>query len=152
MKKLTIVLDNVGHKELKDYLLTLKGIKEVEVNHDHMLEINVTYDEKETNPAVIKTEIVLFLDIAKSVCMYTFDKHETNTKKYHTVKPTVCCEYCFHGFIEELYDIDGIIKAKSNFKDFYFNESDKDLTIDIEYDPNKLAEEDVKKLVDDLSE
>ena len=53
MKKLTIVLDNVGHKELKDYLLTLKGIKEVEVNvfklPEYLIPLQSSYTQSSGN-------------------------------------------------------------------------------------------------------
>ena len=151
MKELTIVFDNLGHKELEEYLLTVKGIKEVSVKNDHMLEIDVKYDSKEITPKVIETEIELFLDIAKNACMHSFDKHEKNTKTYHATKDTVCCEYCFMGFIEELFDMDGISKASSNFTDFYFNENGK-LDINIEYNPDVLSEDEVIKIIDNLNE
>ena len=34
MSELTIVIDNWGHKELKKYLMSLKGILDVEIKND----------------------------------------------------------------------------------------------------------------------
>ncbi len=150
MARLTIVLDNIGHKELKDYLLTVSGIKDVDVINNNMLEINIEYDDKITNPIVIKTEIYIFLDITKSACMYSFDKYEKNTTNYHAEKTSVCCEYCFMNFIEDLFDMDGIIKASSNFTDFYMKYENQKLIIDVEYDKNKVKEEDIEKIIKDL--
>ena len=43
MKELTIVLDSWGHKELKDYLMSLKGISKVIVEDERYLKIYVKY-------------------------------------------------------------------------------------------------------------
>ena len=149
MKELTVVFDNIGHKELEEYLLTVKGIKEVSIKNDNKLEINVKYDSKEIKPRVIVTEIELFLDMTKYSCMYSFDKHEKNTKTYHGTKDAVCCEYCYMKFIDELFDKEGVIKASSNFTDFYFNENAK-LDIEIEYNPNLITEKELEEYIEEL--
>jgi copper chaperone CopZ len=151
MKELTIVFDKLGHKELEEYLLTVKGIKEVSINNDDKLEINVKYDPKETNPIVIKTEIYIFLDIANTPNMYSFDKHEKNMKKCEVSKKSVCCDYCYMGFIEDLFDMEGITKADSNFTDFFMSQKEE-VTIKVEYNPELLTEEEVIEKLNSLYE
>jgi len=149
MKELTLVYDNLGHKELEEYLLTVKGIKEVSIKNDNKLEINVKYDPKETSIKVIQTEIELFLDITKYSFMYSFDKHEKNTKTYHGTKDAVCCDYCYMGFIDELYNTEGVSKVSSNFEEYFSNHKIQ-FDVAIEYDPNKVTEEELKKHIEEL--
>ena len=149
MKELTLVYDNLGHKELEEYLLTVKGIKEVSVKNDKMLEINVKYDPKETSIKVIQTEIELFLDITKYSCLYSVDKHEKNTKTYHGTKDDVCCDYCYMGFVDELYNTEGVSKVSSNFDEYFLNHKIK-FDVAIEYDPNKVTEEELNKHIEEL--
>jgi copper chaperone CopZ len=151
MKELTVVFDTVGHKELEGYLLTVKGIKEAKVTNEKMVEIYVKYDPKETNTTIIKTEIYIFLDIANTPNMYSFDKHEKNMKKCEVSKTSVCCEYCYMGFIEDLYDMEGITKAESNFTDFFVNQVNP-VTIKVEYNPELLTEEEVIEKLNSLYE
>ena len=63
MKELTIVLDSWGHKELKDYLMSLKGISKVIVEDERYLKIYVKYNPTFITLKMIKMEILLFLDI-----------------------------------------------------------------------------------------
>ena len=44
MEELTIVIDDFGHKELKDYLLSLNGIEDVNINDEKELYIYVKYN------------------------------------------------------------------------------------------------------------
>ena len=149
MKELTLVYDNLGHKELEEYLLSLKGIKEVSIKNDNLLEINVKYDSKETSIKVIQTEIELFLDITKYSCLYSFDKHEKDTKTYHGTKDDVCCDYCYMGFVDELYNTEGVSKVSSNFDEYFSNHKIK-FDVEIEYDPNKITEKELDKYIEEL--
>lgn len=151
MKELTIVFDTLGHKELEEYLLTVKGIKEAKVTNEEKLKIDIKYDSKETNPIVIKTEIYIFLEISKTPNMYSFDKHEKNMKKCEISKKSVCCDYCYMGFIEDLYDMEGITKAESNFTDFFMSQKEE-VTIKVEYDPKILKEAEVIEKLNSLYE
>ena len=151
MKELTLVFNSSSHEELEEYLLTLKGIKEVSINHDQMVEINIKYDSKETSPKVIQTEIELFLDITKYSCLFSFDKHEKDTKTYHGSKHDVCCEYCYMSFIDDLFNVDGVSKVSSNYADFY-KEHKVNLDIVIEYDPNKVTEKALEEYIEKIYE
>ena len=152
MKKIMLAYDNITHPELKDYLLTLKGVKEVEVTNDEILKITVSYDEKETTIVVIKSEIELFLDIVKSSRLCAFDKFEKADKTYHGEKQHVCCEYCHSGFIEDLLDLDGVSKVTTNYSEFFFDREEKMYNVDIEYDSKIVTEEQVDKVFQDLYE
>lgn len=145
MKELTIVLDNWGHKELKDYLLSLKGILDVNINNEKDLEINIKYDSKLISNKIIKEEIKLFLDIQKTPSIISFDKHCKNkTTCYKIIRKTICCEYCFKGIIEDLFEIDGIEKVESNFTNDYSNQ--KEIIISIYYDKDILNDEEMKQI------
>ena len=118
MSKLTIIIDHWGHKELKDYLSSLKGILEVIIHHENQLEIYIKYDSNLITPKIIKIEILLFLNILKVPSILSFDKHSsTKTLEYKIIKKDVCCEYCFKGAIDDLFEIDGIEKVDSNFSE-----------------------------------
>lgn len=155
MDELTIAIDSWGHKELEGYLLSLNGIYRVKIKDDDKLYINLRYDSKLITPKIIKMEILLFLDIARVPSIYSFDKHSKHkTLEYRIIRDDVCCEYCFRGTIEDLFDIDGIKKVESNFDKYY---SPKDsipcdkIEISVEYDPDILSLEDMKKIETDLN-
>ncbi len=74
MSELTIVIDNWGHKELKEYLMSLKGVLDVEVKNDEQLEIYLKYDSSLITPKIVKMEITLFLNIVKIPSILSFDK------------------------------------------------------------------------------
>ena len=44
MSEITIIIDNWGHEELKEYLMSLKGILDVEIKNDEQLDIYLKYD------------------------------------------------------------------------------------------------------------
>ena len=49
MAELTIILDNWGHKELKEYLMSLNGILDVKLKNEESLEIYIKYNTNLTN-------------------------------------------------------------------------------------------------------
>lgn len=61
--KLLLIIDKPYHNELKDYLISLKGINDVKINNDNYLEVNINYDDKIIDDKIILKEIYLFLDI-----------------------------------------------------------------------------------------
>ena len=60
MKKLTFMIDDWGHKELQEYLNSLKGMISVEIKNEKKLEINLKYDETLITPDIINGNIILF--------------------------------------------------------------------------------------------
>ena len=60
MAELTIVIDNLGHKELKEYLMSLNGILEVKIKNDEQLDIYLKYNSNLITPKIIKMEKLHF--------------------------------------------------------------------------------------------
>ena len=152
MQKIMLEFDNGNHPELKDYLLTLKGIKEADVTiDDGLVKVTVSYDEELITPVVILSEIELFLDIIKNSCLYAFDKFEDTNEKYHNTKQHVCCEYCHAGFIEDLLKLNGVSRVATNYLEYAYRNA-KEFTVDIDYNSNKVTKEELDKVFNDLSE
>ena len=150
MSELTIVIDNWGHKNLKEYLMSLKGILDVEIKNDEQLEVYLKYDSNLITPKIIKMEITLFLNITKIPSILSFDKYpKFKTSNYTIIRDDLCCEYCYKGAIEDLFEIEGIETVKGNFNaDYLFKkyEEREKITINIEYNPNLLKAEDMKQI------
>ena len=157
MSEITIIIDNWGHEELKEYLMSLKGILDVEIKNveheiksDEQLDIYLKYDSSLITPKIIKMEITLFLNITKIPSILSFDKYpKFKTSNYTIIRDDLCCEYCYKGAIEDLFEIEGIETVKGNFnEDYLFKkyEESKKITINIEYNPNLLKAEDMKQI------
>ena len=115
MKDITIELDDWGHRELEEYLLTVPGINSVKTNDATNIKIDINYDSQKINSKMIRMELDLFFDRAKEPSLISFDKHEPANNSYKIKIKYLCCEYCLKGMIEDLYDTNGIISCKSNF-------------------------------------
>ncbi len=150
MSELTIVIDDWGHKELKEYLMTLNGILDVIIKNEEQLEIYIKYDFDLITPKIIKIEILLFLDILKAPSILSFDKHpKIKTSNYSIIRNDICCEYCFKGAIDDLFGIEGIEKVDSNFNEKYlFKKYDEreNIIINIKYNPNLISIEKMKQI------
>lgn len=148
MDELTIVIDSWGHKELKDYLMSLNGILDVKIQKEEQLDVYLKYNSDLISPKIIKMEILLFLNLTKTPCMLAFDKYpKFKTSHYIITKDSFCCEYCFKGAIEELFEMDGIEKVQSNFdEDYLLNKSEEKITIKIEYNPELINKEQMKQI------
>lgn len=146
MSELTLVYDDWVHKELKGYLLSLNGIKEVSTqDDDYRLIINLKYDSSIINYKTIKMEIALFLERIKFPTLIAFDKHSQNpTLDYKIIREDTCCEFCYRGAIEELYEIDGIEYVNGNVNKYYDAINDGEVIISIKYNPNILSLEKMK--------
>ena len=95
-------------------------------------------------------EILLFLNILKIPSMLSFDKHpKCKMANYMIIRDSICCEFCLKGAIDDLFDIKGIEKVKSNFNEEYwfkkFEEREKTI-INIEYNPNLINALDIKQI------
>ena len=143
LKKLTLEINYfVSNNELKNYLSLVQGVNEVNIKEDDNLIIDISYDSNLINPYMLKSEILLFLNMFnKTSILVSFDKHLTNTKKYQIIIKNLCCEYCLLNMIEELFEIEGIGSSISNFTD-----DKKDIKIYIEYDENIIDNENLKEL------
>lgn len=148
MDELTIVIDSWGHKELKEYLMSLNGISCVSIKEEDQLEIYIKYNSNLINSKIIKFEILVFLNISKVPSILAFDKHpKIKTTDYSINRNKLCCEYCFKGAIDYLYDIEGIEKCDSNFnEDDLFEKYDNNIIINIKYNPNLISFEKMKQI------
>ena len=52
MSELTIIIDNWGHKELKEYLMSLNGILDVIIKNEEQLEIHIKYNPNLITPSL----------------------------------------------------------------------------------------------------
>lgn len=149
MRKLTVLIDAWGHNELKNYLLSLKGIIDVSINIDKDLEITIWYDSNLISSKIINLEIFAFLKILKTPSLLSFDKHsDQKLSTYKIIREEICCEYCFKSTVEDLFNISGIEKVESNFiNSYYRNELDgeKTIIIDIYYNENIIHYDEIKK-------
>lgn len=103
------ILDNT----LTDYLSTINDVSLVEINND---EVYIEFDKNIISFTILKMEVLLYLNILRIPSLIAFDKcSKTNVKKYTFLIKDLCCEYCLMGLIENLYNIDGIISAYSDF-------------------------------------
>ena len=126
MSELTIVIDNWGHKELKEYLMSLKGILDVEIKNDEQLDIYLKYDSSLITSKIIKMEITLFLNITKISSLLSFNKYpKFETSNYTITRDNLCCEYCYKSAIDDLFKIEGIEMVKGNFNEDYLYLKDK---------------------------
>ena len=158
MKKLTLVLDEYDvandyqDNDFKDYLLSIDGIEEVNINfndEEHVINIDITYDEEVINYQVIYMEIESYLNVFNLPVLIKFDKHPTNKTNVYKLESSMCCEYCFKIAMEDLFEIDGIEKIDNNYLEQYygkFSERGKDTFI-IYYDSKVLTEERLKEII-----
>jgi len=87
MSELTIIIDNWGHKELKEYLMSLNGILDVIIKNEKQLEIYIKYNSNLITPKIIRLGILLFLDILKIPSILAFDKHSPiKTSEYKIIR------------------------------------------------------------------
>lgn len=148
MNELTIEIDCWIHKEFKDYLLSLNGVYEVNIEDKENLIINIKYDSNLMKLKILKLEILLFLGILHTPCVISFDKHCKNkTEEYEIIIKDLCCEYCLKGMIDDLFSIDGVEKACCNLEKVYESPTNqKDIIINISYDPKLISIEEIRKI------
>lgn len=147
MSELTIIIDHWGHKELKEYLMSLNGIVDVIIKNGEQLEIYAKYNSNLITSKIIKLEILLFLNILKTPSILAFDKHSTmKLAEYKIIRKGICCECCLKGAIEDLFEIDGIEKVESNFnKEKNYDERDN-VIISIKYNSGLISMDDMRQI------
>lgn len=134
-----VILDDFVNKELIKYLKTQEGILDVKLNEiDTYIEVNVNHNEKIT-PYIIMKHIDLFLESTYPSIIQFNKELNVKTKHMHYEAGDMCCEYCYKGFIKEMFDNNKIISIKSNY-DIY--NPAIDIKFEIEYD-EKYSEEEV---------
>ena len=133
-----VLLDDFINKELIEYLKTQEGILDVNLNEiDKYIEVEVKHNEKITSNIIMK-HIDLFQD-NKFSSMLAFDKGlNIKTKKLKYEAGDLCCEYCYKGFVKEVFEDNKIVSFKSNYDIFA---PATDIEFEIEYDEKYNEEE-----------
>lgn len=128
--KLKLLLDDILDDEIKEYLLSQKGINAVTIDkEDFKTEMNIDYDNN-FSPLIIMKYIDLFQENKYSTLL-EFDKGFINkTKILKYVVEDMCCEYCYKSLVMKLFECEFINSLKSNF-DFY--SSPFNIELEIEY-------------------
>jgi len=146
LKELTLKLSCWIDAELKDYLLQLKGITQVNIDKEQDI-INILYDSKHITIYIIIKEIEFFLRIDKVPSLVSFNKHsKQEVTKYEINIEDFCCEYCLRSNIEKLLLVDGIESATVNI-DFKY---DTKANIKLSYNNKLIKEEQIKSLEDEF--
>lgn len=146
MNELTLELDCPSHKDLKEYLLSLSGVFDVNIDTSESLIINIKYNHELMNFAALTVEILLFLNKLKTPSIISFNKHsKTKTIDYKITIKDLCCEYCLKGMINDLLMINGIESANSDFEDTPY-QSTESVIINIKYNPNLINIEKIEQI------
>lgn len=142
MKKVTLSLDTFIYVGLDDYLKTVRGISNVEVDFDKS-NVYIEYDESLVFLNIILKEVLLYLDSSKIPILISFNKHTVDKYANHEIViEDICCEYCLKGFIEKLLFVDGIEEVSTNFD----NNTMFNVSIFLKYDDNIITEDKLKEL------
>ena len=143
MDKITLKIENSNcwNNDLVNYLMSLDGVKDVK--EDSLKEeVYVEYDSLVIPMKILKTHIIIYLNVSNLPSIAAFDKHIDNSINDTIVIDNLCCEYCLHGAIEELLDTLGIISAYSDFD--YHNK--KNVNIFITYDDKIIGKDKINEL------
>ncbi len=137
-----VILDSDVNEELKVYLLTQLGITNVEFNKkNYLITLDIEHNEK-TTPYIIMQFIDLFLENKYSI-LYEFDKGTVgNFKTLKYIVEDMCCEYCYRGFVMDLFENKKVKSVRSN----YDYDNAYNIEFIIEYD-EKYSEEELIKYI-----
>lgn len=153
MAELTIIFDCWGHNELEEYLMSQKGIEKIFIKNEEHLEINIKYNPNLITSNIIKKEILLFVDSLNIPSLLAFDKHPTTKiSEYLIIRPDICCDFCYKGAIEDLFEIAGIEKVSSNYNDYLQSNYDEreQVKINIKYNPDIISIDEMKQIESNL--
>ncbi len=138
-----LILDDVMEEEIIDFLMDLDGV--IEVKKDS-LDYITTLDIKHNNnisPKTILKSIYVFQQ-TKYPSILGFDKgSEFKSSSLKYTVDDMCCDYCYKGLVQDLFDNDYIKSVKS---DFTFGCSMYKVKFDIEYDTS-ISEETIIKYI-----
>lgn len=142
MEKITMKFDGFLHKELNEYLSSLKGVSKVIVDIEEG-EVYIEYESSIISLKILIKEIEMFLN-EKLFPVIAFDKHSTENivKKTIAIKD-LCCEYCLKDLLEELMYVNGI---SSLYTDFDYNNK-SDVNLFISYNGEELKLEEIENLI-----
>lgn len=142
MRQVRLVMIDYPDVGIDEYLLTVKGISEVNVNDK---EIVVNYDSKLISLKVIKLEIYLFLGI-KNPGILMFDKNSSDRLEEddYLIKDA-CCEMCLLYKIDELMEVPGIEKVETDYDMHYYY----DIKLKIRYNQDKIKWNEICRILAD---
>lgn len=163
MKKLTLVFDSIdmysqnNQKEYNDYISSINGVVETNISYNidyGTMTFDITYDEKVINNNVLYLELKTILNIYKYPSLIFFDKHFDGKTDKIEVKKRLCCEYCFKIDLEDMFEMDGIIKVENNFIERYIEDNcdidDKEDILTIYYDKKLIDKNTLDKIIESL--
>lgn len=131
MKQVRLVMIDYPDVGMDEYLLTVKGINEVNVNGK---EIIIKYDSKIISLKIIKLEIYLFLGI-KNPGILMFDKNsEDRLEEDNYLIKDACCEICLLYKIDELMELTGIERVETKYDMHHYY----DIELRISYNQDKI--------------
>ena len=150
MERITFKFDFWNHNELKDYLLSLNGVKNASIDDEDpdSITIDIDYDSKKMSPKVLFYEILAFME-EHPLSLLGFDKHFKDQKEYKLVIKDLCCDYCFKGMIEDLFDMKEITKAMSDMNVFLEHEN---VIVNLGYNSDLISLEEIKKIEKSFNE
>lgn len=145
---LELIFDNCVdlNDELKEYLCTIDGIKDITFNHKNN-SIKVVYDSSLIPTKMIKKEIDIFSKKLETPNLWGFNKFSKQAVSKTLIIKRLCCEYCLNIYIEDLFENDAISYASSDF-DFSNYENVK---INIKYNPNMINDNDIAIIEDNIN-
>ncbi len=141
------ILDDILNDELKEYLLAQEGVIDVDFTaKDYITELNIKTGKK-ISPIIVYKHIQLFQNNDYSTLL-GFDKGYTgNFKNMNYYVEDICCDYCYKGLIEELFENNNIKAVKSNYD---FNRTSSDVNLEIEYNSDYKEKDLVKFLEEEI--
>jgi len=141
MKQVKLVMIDYLDVGIDEYLLTVKGINEVNANGKKIV---INYDSKLISLKIIKLEIYLFLG-TKNPGILMFDKNSSDRlEEDNYLIKDACCEMCLLYKIDELMDTEGIERVETDYDmHYYYN-----IKLKISYDRNKISWENIKKILE----
>jgi len=133
-----IKLDGIVNPELKDFLLSQEGITNVDINYDdYFIKLNIKLNEK-INPSIVMKYIELFEEYKYSNLVEFNKEYTGKVKTLRYIIDDMCCEYCYMGFVMDLFENNKIKSVKSNFD---FNKPAFNVEFLIEYSENYTEQE-----------
>ena len=164
MKKLTMTFDSIdmyienNKEELNDYILSLNGVVESNASYDNetgTMTFNITYDDVIIKNKMLQLELKTYLNRYKYPALIFFDKHFEGKIGKKVFKGKVCCEFCFKIAIEDLFEIDEIVKVENNYIERYIenysslDEGEDNITI--YYDASKIDSNKMDEIIKALN-
>ena len=135
------------HNELEDYLLSLKGVEDVNIDNEEYLDIKITYNKNLISNNILYMELNLFLDY-KTPYLYSFDKFSNSKLKlfeYQFSKEDDLIEYEYFYIIDWLFNCKGVERVESDY-DF---SSIPETKIKIYYNDSVISLNKIKEVFDE---